>query len=599
MICFLYCCRQGAGGQRLCDGTLSGRNLALGHRRHRLHHALPQHVHGRRLQVSRNAWKKVSLLFLDTMDCRDQNVVSVLYFMHVFVGVKVDEGSGITTLSVSGIFCIVTQCSHRILQNVNVTFRVFCRYVKDKRPTISPNFNFLGQLLEFEKQLKQKAAEEALPETAAAHKRQCIAELRSPTSPTVATPKFLLRPKVDSTSVQSPTTALAKLTFGQAGTPENPTGPQEGELPFPQIPTTSLDQLSFTPCFATTQEPPMRLTGLAAPPPRSSGGGTKRPLSMSIMETKSSGAASSQQHEQTVPMDTSSPGVVVAPSGSSSGNSSAPPPARPVTLRSSENKAKRPTVRPNSIAFSSFPKFDFNAPSSSISGSSGRAGGVAAAAPPPSLSSDTIPTVSSTISSAEASVTSPLPSTDASLASLSTATSFLSSPSTLSVASASQQTSASGATPTTAPPRGGVAGQTRSSSASRAEGEDAATSSGGAKSSKNSSGSGAEMHHSTSTPSNMSGARNLEQGRKSRSMEDILNSPDEEPASTDCGCIGNFGWPKSRQRTLNAADLFSQPVTLENVRCRGPSDPHQSSSSISSSGSHNSLHGSLEIIQVS
>ena len=111
------------------------------------------------------------------------------------------------------------------------------------------------------------------------------------------------------------------------------------------------------------------------------------------------------------------------------------------------------------------------------------------------------------------------------------------------------------------------------------------------------------MHHSTSTPSHMSSARsgssNLEQGRKSRSMEDILNSPDEEPATTDCGCIGRIGWPKSRPRTLHAAELFSQPVTLENVRCRGTSDPHQSSSSISSSGSHNSLHGSLEIIQVS
>ena len=93
-----------------------------------------------------------------------------------------------------------------------------------------------------------------------------------------------------------------------------------------------------------------------------------------------------------------------------------------------------------------------------------------------------------------------------------------------------------------------------------------------------------------------SGVNSFEQARKSRSLEDILNSPESE--KTSCGCPGN-----RPRKLLQAADLFAPPAGLEGIQsCRrhGPADPHHhSSSSISSSGSHNSLHGSLEIIQVS
>ncbi len=228
-----------------------------------------------------------------------------------------------------------------------------------------------------------------------------------------------------------------------------------------------------------------------------------------------------------------------------------------VTMRSSETKAKRPTVRPNSIAFSSYPRFDLSSGLSSTStqGSESVGRKSRAATSPSSLqlpsTAPIVPTLAAPVATA------PEPGSPSSVTPL------------------SQKTN-----------------QTRSSSACRADQED--------KSPKNGSGGpGVQMRHSTSTPGNMSNTRNLEQGRKSRSMEDILNSPDEEPATTDCGCIGNFGRTKGRNRTMNAAELFSQPVALDTMRCRGPSDSHQSSSSISSSGSHNSLHGSLEIIQVS
>lgn len=84
-----------------------------------------------------------------------------------------------------------------------------------------------------------------------------------------------------------------------------------------------------------------------------------------------------------------------------------------------------------------------------------------------------------------------------------------------------------------------------------------------------------------------------EASRKSRSMDDILNSEDEDGVgdSPDYSPLSRLP-PNCGSREMLAM--------FENIRnrCRGASDPYQSNSSLSSSSSRNSLHGSLEIIQV-
>ncbi|KAM4523800.1 dual specificity protein phosphatase 16 [Fundulus diaphanus] len=55
-----------------------------------------------------------------------------------------------------------------IMKRMDMSLDEAYRFVKEKRPTISPNFNFLGQLLDFEKNIKSPDGSESGPESAGA-----------------------------------------------------------------------------------------------------------------------------------------------------------------------------------------------------------------------------------------------------------------------------------------------------------------------------------------------------------------------------------------------------------------------------------------------
>ena len=89
-----------------------------------------------------------------------------------------------------------------------------------------------------------------------------------------------------------------------------------------------------------------------------------------------------------------------------------------------------------------------------------------------------------------------------------------------------------------------------------------------------------------------------EASKKARSLDDILTSGLEDASSSSSSSACQYCAVLSRlSRRCGSTVAVDQ---LSPCRCGGvTAEPYQSNSSISSGGSHSSLHGSMEIIQVS
>ncbi|GIX99503.1 tyrosine-protein phosphatase vhp-1 [Caerostris extrusa] len=135
---------------------------------------------------------------------------------------KVRQGNGCVLVHcLAGISRSPTVAIAYVMQHLRLSSDDGYRYVKSKRPTISPNFNFLGQLLEYEKQLRRENVLDTRQEVKSApplcsQKRVCRTDMRTSklslniSSQNNEASNIFIPPK---SGDQSPTTALAKLSF--------------------------------------------------------------------------------------------------------------------------------------------------------------------------------------------------------------------------------------------------------------------------------------------------------------------------------------------------------------------------------------------------
>uniref|UniRef100_A0A0N7ZCS3 protein-tyrosine-phosphatase n=1 Tax=Scylla olivacea TaxID=85551 RepID=A0A0N7ZCS3_SCYOL len=157
---------------------------------------------------------------------------------------KVREGGGCVLVHcLAGVSRSATVAIAYVMKHLSLPFEEAYMYVKSRRPTISPNINFVGQLAELDRQLRRDPGAPRDPASAPILLRP-PASPASPALPVPHSPSSPDRPVGKSLSLNlrsslesphgllprsppdlSPSTALARLTFPPSTPPRSPRSP--------------------------------------------------------------------------------------------------------------------------------------------------------------------------------------------------------------------------------------------------------------------------------------------------------------------------------------------------------------------------------------